>query len=51
MRAGPGEDGETERDERKGCGGVSQMEIPYLNANSVFVTTTVSTRLAPLQAT
>jgi hypothetical protein len=25
----------------KGAGGVSQMEIPYLNANSVFVTTTV----------
>lgn len=34
---------ETERDERKGCGGIiSQMEIPYLNANSVFVTTTAS---------
>jgi hypothetical protein len=24
------------------AGGISQMEIPYLNANSVFVTTTVT---------
>jgi hypothetical protein len=42
MRGGTGEERETERGERKGCGGVSQMEIPYLNANSLFVTTTAS---------
>jgi hypothetical protein len=46
MGGGPEEDGgterEREREERRGCGGVSQMEIPYLNANSVFVTSIAS---------